>query len=559
MANLSYIPSFYFYRFADAVSGPYTALNAYSSGIIDRNGNIKGNESSIDPFEYFVIKLKRIFDQLPPGTTKYKLQNLMGTLQVFNEEFDLPEISKEQLNSLIESHIMINAEDGVSYLNLLEDMSTGSAGGGAGTIGTPAEAPGANKGNVSGYDPVMMPMMSRSGPVNMFPSIEMFNVSKSEFDAFKAAKAWKQLQDSKTKKYLQRFQRRNKNGKMAVRDEESGEIFFIPYNEKSLVEQFNIEGLDILKESSLIEPETTETGRTSKSEVWALEHIKKIFDKNGFTHIPWDEQITDPLQYKISPGHRGREDIIASNSNGETVPVEAKSIKNGSNYRSFNIDLSTQKTPRGIATYGSVAHGLADIYDPEYETHQDKILRERPIEAVASELEKQKGIKFQTTQIPGIRWKALRDLGIPRFGTPEKARARVMNWRKGLLDMVGNEKGGAVLAINPEQRHLHVLNLDTGEKAGAVSKLLADLGGLRPTGTASTSNVGSAMFTPDPKMAKGSRGRRMLRVDYRFKPGGEKQDPWVENGNNALGGFSIGNREDFKDWAEILNRMVRGD
>jgi hypothetical protein len=252
MANLSYIPSFYFYRFADAVSGPYTALNAYSSGIIDRNGNIKGNESSIDPFEYFVIKLKKIFDQLPPGTTKYKLQNLMGTLQVFNEEFDLPEISKEQLNSLIESHIMINAEDGVSYLNLLEDMSTGSAGGGAGTIGTPAEAPGANKGNVSGYDPVMMPMMSRSGPVNMFPSIEMFNVSKSEFDAFKAAKAWKQLQDSKTKKYLQRFQRRNKNGKMAVRDEESGEIFFIPYNEKSLVEQFNLENLDILNENKKI-------------------------------------------------------------------------------------------------------------------------------------------------------------------------------------------------------------------------------------------------------------------------------------------------------------------
>jgi hypothetical protein len=82
----------------------------------------------------------------------------------------------------------------------------------------------------------------------MFPSIEMFNVSKSEFDAFKAAKAWKQLQDSKTKKYLQRFQRRNKNGKMAVRDEESGEIFFIPYNEKSLVEELNLKGLDILNE-----------------------------------------------------------------------------------------------------------------------------------------------------------------------------------------------------------------------------------------------------------------------------------------------------------------------
>ena len=56
MGNLSYIPSFYFYRFADAVSSPYTALGAYSSGAIDANGNIKGNEGSIDPFEYFVIK-----------------------------------------------------------------------------------------------------------------------------------------------------------------------------------------------------------------------------------------------------------------------------------------------------------------------------------------------------------------------------------------------------------------------------------------------------------------------------------------------------------------------
>lgn len=250
MGNLSYIPSFYFYRFADAVSSPYTALGAYSSGAIDANGNIKGNEGSIDPFEYFVIKIKKIFDQLPPGTTKYKLQNLMGTLQVFNEEAEQFGITKEQFDCLVESHVMLNAEDGVSYLNLLEDMSTGSAGGGPGTLGTPANAPEANKGNVSGYDPVMGSMLTRSDPVNMFPSIEMFNVSKDEFNAFKSAKAWKQLQDSRTKKYLQRFQRRNKKGKMAVRDEESGEIFFIPYKEKSFIEENNLMGLSILNEES---------------------------------------------------------------------------------------------------------------------------------------------------------------------------------------------------------------------------------------------------------------------------------------------------------------------
>jgi hypothetical protein len=151
------------------------------------------------------------------------------------KKFELPEITKEQLSSLIESHVMLNAEDGVSYINLLEDMSTGSAGGGAGTLGTPADATGANKGNVSGYDPVMMPMMSRSGPVNMFPSIEMFNVSKAEFDAFKAAKAWKQLLTAK-QKVSSKISKKKQSWKSTMRDEESGEIFFIPYKRKSLIE-----------------------------------------------------------------------------------------------------------------------------------------------------------------------------------------------------------------------------------------------------------------------------------------------------------------------------------
>jgi len=552
----SYIPSFYFYKFASAVSAPYTNLEAYKSGAIDENGNILDSEGSIDPFEYFVIKIKKIFEQLPAGTTKYKLQNLYGTIQLFSEEVEKFKIPKDQFNFFVESQIMLNSPIESSYLMLTEDMTTSGVAGG---IGTPDKTDKVNTGNVSGYDPILGFSEPRSSPVNMISSVEMFNVSPQEFKSFKNSKTWKYLPNSKTKNYLQRYQRRNKQAKMAVRDEETGEVFFIPYKEKSLIEELNLTELNILKESSIVEPEQTKTGQTSKSEVWALSHIKKLFDKNGFTHIPWGETIKDPLQYQISPGQRGREDIIASNSEGELVPVEAKSIKGGRQYRAFNLDFSKDKTPKGLATYATVAHGLADIYGPEYAEYQTKILKDSPIETVSAELERQKGIKFQTGRIPSISWKNLASQGIPRLGTSKRVRERIMDWRRDMLDLVGNEKGGTVLAVNPEERILHALNLDTGKGAGAVRRLLGDLGGLKPTGSASTSYFGtSAMHTPNPKMSKSSAEGKMLRTDYRFGLSAEKRDPWIENGRMAFDGLNVGSREDFKNWNEVMDRLIRG-
>ena len=90
MRPSSYVSSFYFYKLAQALSGPYTALEAYSAETIDANGNIIKPESSIDSFEYLVIKLKKIFEELPYGTTKAKLSNYMATLNMFGEECQLP-------------------------------------------------------------------------------------------------------------------------------------------------------------------------------------------------------------------------------------------------------------------------------------------------------------------------------------------------------------------------------------------------------------------------------------------------------------------------------------
>lgn len=238
MGRLQYIPSFYFSKFAQLISGPYTAFDAYHSGIIDEDGNIVKNESSIDPFEYFVIKLKRIFDQLPPGMTRYKLNNIIGTMQVFSEEASNYGISKEEFDILMEAEI--------TSRELMEDMGTSSVAGG---IGTPANAPGANQGNISGYDPVMAPMQTRSGPVNMINSVEMFAIPSSEFSMIKKTNSYP---NTPTSNYIRRYGLRNSNKKLAIKDEETGEIHWLPApKKKTFVEQFFLERLDLLNESAV--------------------------------------------------------------------------------------------------------------------------------------------------------------------------------------------------------------------------------------------------------------------------------------------------------------------
>lgn len=245
MGKLQYIPSFYFYKFADALSQPYSQLNAFKSGLIDSGGNIIGNESSVDPFEYFIIKLKKIFEQLPPGITKYKTGNLFGVMQLFSEEAQQFGLSKDDFNILIEAELTIASGGNFGYTDISEDMTTGSA---AGSIGVPADAPKTNSGSVAGFDPKMGDMMTRAGPVNMFGSVEMFTMPSNEFKMFKFSKTYPK---SPTGNYLRRLGYRNPQNKIAIKDDESGEIQWLPApNKKTFVEEFFLKELPILKEKN---------------------------------------------------------------------------------------------------------------------------------------------------------------------------------------------------------------------------------------------------------------------------------------------------------------------
>lgn len=245
------VPSFYFYKLADALSGPYTALAAYSAGVIDAKGNILKPESSIDAFEYLVIKLKKIIDQLPYGMTKAQLGNYLSAIHYFSEEFEKFEITQEQFHCMIEGFVCQATNNEVSYLELLEDMSVGAGGGAPGSLGTPianSQGPG-----VAGYDPKLgMPMQRRKQP-KYFDNCEVFEVCPEEFIQFKAAKQWKDIPEGENKNYIQRFQRRNKNTKVAIKSlnplNGEHEMHWISYPAHNFMENVDLNILNVLLET----------------------------------------------------------------------------------------------------------------------------------------------------------------------------------------------------------------------------------------------------------------------------------------------------------------------
>ena len=249
MGLVNYVPSFYTSKFADAISAPYTYLQAYKAGAIDEHGNIVKPESSIDSFEYIIIKLKKIFEELPMGMTKAKLNNYLTTLQMFSEAFQEFGISRPEYVGIVEGYIALHIDPALSYMELCEDM-------GVGGMGAAATSPGYNVGAVSGNDPVIG-TTRRNEPVipGGLDNCEMFDVCPKEFEGFKSAKAWKHVPESATKNYLQRYQRRNPNGRMAVRmlnpDSNTQELYWVNYPSKSMLEEFglNSEELKIFEET----------------------------------------------------------------------------------------------------------------------------------------------------------------------------------------------------------------------------------------------------------------------------------------------------------------------
>lgn len=333
MAGPSYIPSFYFYKFAEGISAPYTSFQAFKAGAIDQNGNLLKPESSIDPLEYLIIKLKKIFEELPFGMTKAKLGNYLSTLQLFGEEANAFGITNAEYAGLMEAQLVIQGYPEVSYIALMEDMS-------AGGMAAAGSSPGYNTGQVSGMDPVMAPMQRRNPVLKGLDSCEMFDVCPEEFKQFQSASDWKYVPDSDTKKYVRRYHLRNPQGTVALRsvDPDTGKsnvhwINFSNKEKKQLKESYSSAAKEFanIAAQNIVNPQEIDINPTSgKLKRGArTQRVGYMFSgladllKGGKRH---QERTTDTLlPYASSEVSSGGKDTMAYDETlGLFVPADLK-------------------------------------------------------------------------------------------------------------------------------------------------------------------------------------------------------------------------------------------
>ena len=351
MNTPQYIPSFYFYKFAQEISAPYTALNAYQAGAIDQDGNILKAESSIDPLEYLVIKLKKIFAELPSGMTKAKLNNYLSTLQLFGEEVQQIGITEGEYMGLVEGHIALHVNQNLSYIELCEDMS----GGGMASAGT---SPGYNTGSVSGFDPELVSGIQRRKPLlKGLDNCEMYDVCPEEMGHFKAAKAWKHVPDSETKTYLQRAQSRNAK-KIAVRsvNPDTGEqdIHWLNYPTKSFAEEYHLEFLDILnEENEEVTPDKNLDGKTSVEEVMTYFKDKDLNGSpDGEHHAKISRIVTNLFNNGADPTEQNLGILQTPNSpRGHHAELHARLLSLGRGLDELHKIENHDKKQEAISTF----------------------------------------------------------------------------------------------------------------------------------------------------------------------------------------------------------------
>lgn len=309
----SLVPSFYYYKFADAVTQPYTSFNAYRSGAIDERGNLLKPESSLDSFEYFVIKLKKIFEQLPPGLTKYQLSSYAATLNMFAEEAESFNIPSDHFVALVEGWLATNIGPSVSYIELLEDM-------GSANLGGPASSPGYNTGAVSGNDMPMAPVQRRKRPVSD-ETFHMFDVSENDFSRITN----NQMNEIE---YLRRFGIRNPESTLVVRNKKDGNLYNVP-KRKKLKEQFNLYFLENAGAVAAYDDANDKPGEPSVAVLTDKEEAKKAkakAQKKGYVRPPVSPGTTHEQRFRENMAElvRLHGEAIGGGRHGHAAEYEAK-------------------------------------------------------------------------------------------------------------------------------------------------------------------------------------------------------------------------------------------
>jgi len=155
------------YHFAELLQKPYSQYEAFRTKVINENGQFISKTGNMDGLEYIALRMRSFFKDLMPGSNKYFLQSLSGTLKLFNEELEQMGIDRLQANTALEIALENLTEGKVSYLDYLmeeaqtrfitEEMTSGASG-----LSTPAATTAA--GGVRGLDLPMQMKKKKKKP-----------------------------------------------------------------------------------------------------------------------------------------------------------------------------------------------------------------------------------------------------------------------------------------------------------------------------------------------------------------------------------------------------------
>jgi hypothetical protein len=150
------------------------------------------------------------------------------------------------MDLLIEGFITVESNGNASYLELKEDMASGNLGG-------PASSPTQNTGSVTGFDPPLGGMFRRKPQQSVLgfekQSCEMYDVCPEDFDLYSNPniKSWDEIEDSPTKRLMQRSQRRNGGSTIVIRDIGSNRYHKLNLAPRNISKMFEDVDLSIFK------------------------------------------------------------------------------------------------------------------------------------------------------------------------------------------------------------------------------------------------------------------------------------------------------------------------
>jgi hypothetical protein len=420
MNSLQYIPSFYFNRFAQAISEPYTNTQAYRSGVIDASGNVMKPESSIDPFEYFVIKLKKIFDELPSGMTKAQLNNYLTTMKLFSESIEYFGVTKDEYIGLMEGYLAQAGYPEASLVELNEDM-------GAGGMAVAGSSPGYNTGGVSGYDPPMGKTQKRVEPVlKGLDACDIFDVCPEELKSFQSATKWGDLEDGENTRYLRRYALRNPNKKLAVRsvDPDTGKstVHWLNFKPTRLKEEFMDDCASLLEDterqilSTILSKKLDKVQKTGadaavkKGDKLDKGQVEAVVGLEGLISSAADfKSASDKVRAKFL-------DLAAKTSEkggvSDTKPIDAVFLKGGEVFGT-DVKMGTATNPIRLDTL--------DLTPPEEASPERFWKAKREHEAIKRDIGTRTATRAETEKLAELeaQKKTIRDAGKRWASIPE--------------------------------------------------------------------------------------------------------------------------------------------